>query len=220
MSNTEKNDALVVFMPSGKRGRFELATPILHAARSLGVDVDSVCGGRAICGRCQIEVTEGEFAKHGIISRADSVTAAGEAEQRFEVRRGLEPGRRLSCQTLLQHDVVIDVPASSQVHHQVVRKPHEAYDITIDPVVRGYFVEVSEPDMHESMGDVERLQKALLEQWELADLSCHLNVAQELQAALKKDKRQVTVAVRNREQIVAVWSGMKYGRFGIGVVVG
>jgi len=52
-------DPLVVFTPSGKRGRFPRGTQLLQAARSLGVDVDSVCGGRAICGRCQVLVMEG-----------------------------------------------------------------------------------------------------------------------------------------------------------------
>ena len=66
-------EALIVFTPSGRRGRFPLGTPVLKAARSLGVDIDSVCGGRGICGRCQILVSEGEFAKHGITSRADHV---------------------------------------------------------------------------------------------------------------------------------------------------
>ena len=153
MSAHDKNDALVVFMPSGKRGRFARSTSILAAARSLGVDIDSVCGGRAICGRCQIEVAEGEFAKHAVTSSSNSVSPSGEAEEQFRSRRGLGADRRLSCQSLLEHDVVIDVPASSQVHHQVVRKPHEAHDITIDPVVHAYFVEVAEPDMHEAMGD-------------------------------------------------------------------
>ena len=50
----EAMQALVVFTPSGKRGRFALGTPVLTAARQLGVDIDSVCGGRAICGRCQV----------------------------------------------------------------------------------------------------------------------------------------------------------------------
>ena len=50
-------DALVVFTPSGKRGRFPIGTPLLQAARTLGVDIDSVCGGRAICGRCQVLVS-------------------------------------------------------------------------------------------------------------------------------------------------------------------
>ena len=68
-------DALVVFTPSGKRGRFPLGTPLLQAARSLGVDVDSVCGGRALCGRCQVLVMEGDFAKHGVSSSADAPLA-------------------------------------------------------------------------------------------------------------------------------------------------
>jgi hypothetical protein len=52
------SDALIVFSPSGKRGRFPLGTPVLQAARELGVDIDSICGGRARCGRCQVEAVE------------------------------------------------------------------------------------------------------------------------------------------------------------------
>ena len=65
VSDTEH---LVVFTPSGRRGRFERGTTVLEAARRLGVDLDSVCGGRGICGRCQVAVDEGEHAKHGITS--------------------------------------------------------------------------------------------------------------------------------------------------------
>ena len=64
------SDALVVFTPSGRRGRFARGTSVLDAARRLGVDLDSVCGGRGICGRCQVTVAEGEHAKHGITCTA------------------------------------------------------------------------------------------------------------------------------------------------------
>ena len=37
--------AKVVFTPSGRRGTFRLGMPLLEAARTLGVDIDSVCGG-------------------------------------------------------------------------------------------------------------------------------------------------------------------------------
>ena len=67
----EKNQFQIIFMPSGKRGHFDPGTTILQASRSLGVELDSVCGGRAICGRCQIQPTEGEFAKHGITYRKE-----------------------------------------------------------------------------------------------------------------------------------------------------
>jgi hypothetical protein len=51
--------ARAVFMPSGRRGEFAVGTPLLQAARELGVDIDSICGGRARCGRCQVEAVEG-----------------------------------------------------------------------------------------------------------------------------------------------------------------
>ena len=127
-------DPLVVFTPSGKRGRFAIGTPLLSAARSLGVDVDSVCGGRAICGRCQVLVAEGEFAKHGVRSSAASLSAVSESEQRYATRHVLAAGRRLSCQAKVEADVVVDVPSTSQVHRQVVRKAAEARDIELYPV--------------------------------------------------------------------------------------
>src|SRR3546814_2722904 len=100
----------------------DLGTPILKAARSLGVDIDSVCGGRGLCGRCQVEIGIGEFAKHGISSRESHVSAWNQTEARYKEKRGMAESRRLSCQALLQQDVVVDVPAESQVHKQVVRK--------------------------------------------------------------------------------------------------
>jgi len=216
----QKEDAMVVFSPSGKRGRFPISTPVLSAARSLGVDVDSVCGGRAICGRCQVLVSEGEFAKHNIVSRTTNLSPRGEAEQRFVLKRGLGGNRRLSCQATLQADVVIDVPASSQVHQQVVRKPHEAHDIDINPVVHAYFVEVAQPDMRIPSGDLQRLYEALKNEWQLDSLSCELHVIQTLQGSLREGDRQVTVAVRNAEHIVAVWPGFTEHLYGVAVDVG
>ena len=89
-------DPLVVFTPSGKRGSFPVGTPVLQAARALGVDIDSVCGGRGLCGRCQVMVSEGEFAKHGVSSSNESLSAFSEPEARYARRQALAPGRRLS----------------------------------------------------------------------------------------------------------------------------
>ena len=82
-------DALIVFTPSGKRGRFPRGTQLLQAARSLGVDVDSVCGGRALCGRCQVLVMEGDFPKHGVSSHADHLSPLSEVEKSYAQRKPL-----------------------------------------------------------------------------------------------------------------------------------
>ena len=157
---SEAADRLVVFTPSGKRGRFAEDTNLLDAARSLGVDLDSVCGGRGICGRCQIVVSEGEFAKHGIVSAADHLTPFSEPEQRYRDLRGLAPERRLGCHARLRGDLVVDVPPESQVHRQLVRKEADAHAIEVDPVVRLHYVEVREPDLADPSGDLQRLLEA------------------------------------------------------------
>ncbi len=213
-------DPLVVFMPSGKRGRFPVGTPLLSAARTLGVDVDSVCGGRGICGRCQVLIAEGEFAKHGIHSGSASVSPVSEVETRYANRRGLIEGHRLSCSTKVQGDVVVDVPPGSQVHRQVVRKDADAREIKLNPVVRLHYVEVAEPDMHDPSGDLRRLLEALAREWDLKDLSCDFDVLGGLQPLLRKGQWKVTAAVHDASQVIALWPGFHEKAFGMAVDVG
>ncbi len=213
-------DYLVVFTPSGRRGRFAAGTTVLAAARSLGVDIDSVCGGRAICGRCQVEPAHGEFAKHGIRSRPDHLSAATDAEHNYANRRGLSDARRLSCQAVIQGDLVIDVPAESQLHHQVVRKDHEVYDIEIDPVLHLYYVETPEASLDDPAGDLQRLLQALEDQWGLRDLDCGIRFLTGLRHALRTERGHVTVAVRDGNALAGIWPGFVPRAFGIAVDIG
>jgi len=217
---TSEPSAWVVFTPSGKRGRFPLGTPLLQAARSLGVDVDSVCGGRALCGRCQVLVMEGDFPKHGVSSQAANLSPVSAAEQSFARRRPLPAGHRLSCSAHIQGNLVVDVPASSQVHRQVVRKAADARPITLDPVVHLHYVEVREPDMHDPSGDLQRLLEALHREWEFGPLRCDLAVLQTLQVALRKGQWRVTVAVHAGSQLIGVWPGFHDRIYGLAVDVG
>ncbi len=211
---------LVVFTPSGKRGRFPKGTPILQCARELGVDIDSVCGGRAICGRCQITVAEGSFSKHGITSAAASLGPVTATETRHRDKKGLQPGRRLSCQATLEADVLIDVPPESQVHKQVVRKRAEVREIQLDPVLRLHYVEVAEPDMHDARGDFERLKEALRDQWGLTGLTIDLPTLRALQKKLRRGDWTLTAVVHDKKRIIATRPGFADKAYGIAVDVG
>lgn len=189
------HDPLVVFTPSGKRGHFPAGTPVLTAARQLGVDLDSVCGGRGICSKCQIRPSYGEFPKHAVTARDGALSDWNSVEQRYDDKRGLKPGRRLGCQATIQGDIVIDVPAESQVHRQVVRKAASAREMIMDPAVRPYYVEVAEPDMHTPTGDLERLAQALKDQWGIEDVSAGISVLRKLQPMLRKGKWTCTVVL-------------------------
>ena len=213
-------DVRVVFTPSGRRGRFAKNTTVLEAARELGVDLDSVCGGRGICGRCQIELSEGSFAKHGIESRHDHLSSFSRIEADYAREQSLPDNRRLGCSSRLLGDVVIDVPPDSQVHRQVVRKRAEVHDMDINPLVRLCFIEVTEPNMQDPSGDLRRVREAIEFEWGLTDLVIDLTVVEELQTILRLGEWKVTVAVFDGHEVIAIWPGFKDRVMGLAVDVG
>ena len=220
MGKETGRQARVVFTPSGRRGEFAVGTPVLQAAWELGVDIASICGGRGLCGRCRVVCSEGDFPKHGIISRPDHLSPAGAVETRFgERNQPLAPGHRLSCQAVIQGDLLIDVPPESQVHRQVIRKEADSRPIRLDPVVRLYLVEVAPADLQGSGSDLTRLLEALETQWGLRP-AFPAALLPELQGVLRDGDWSVTVAVHQNAEILAIWPGFKESVYGVAIDVG
>lgn len=225
MTEASAKEPLILFMPSGKRGRFPVGTPVLEAARKLGVYVESVCGGRATCGRCQIEVQEGNFAKHKIVSSNDHISARGPKEERYDKVRGLPENRRLSCSALIQGDLVIDVPQDTVVNAQVVRKAATDRVIERNAAVQLCYVEVDEPDMHKPLGDLDRLKVMLEKDWGWKDLLIAPHLIPQVQSILRKGNWGVTAAIHrdmdsSRPFIVGLWPGLKNEAYGIACDIG
>jgi len=214
----------VVFTPSGRRGEFEIGTPLLEAARQLGVDIDSVCGGRGLCGRCQILCSSGSFAKHGIESSPSNLSPISQTELKYSERKTpLEVGRRLSCHTLIEGPLVIDVPAESQVHKQVVRKDAEQRDISLDPNIHLHYIEVPEDEMEHSISDIRRMLQALENQWQLTNLTVDDSIFVMIHQALIAGENCLTVAISNdgyRQKVIAVFPGFKDQYFGLAIDIG
>jgi uncharacterized 2Fe-2S/4Fe-4S cluster protein (DUF4445 family) len=222
--NAPSKDALVLFMPSGRRGRFPLGTPVLDAARSLGVYIESVCGGRGICGRCQIQVAEGQFAKHGITSSNDHLSEFSETEARYVAKRGeLAEQRRLSCSATIQGDLVVDVPQDVQINRQIVRKRAETRTIARDPATQLCYVEVDEPDMAKPLGDADRLLRTLAEQWGFDQPRMDFHLLPKVQKILRDGEWKVTTAVNlgpGGPEVIALWPGLHNFACGIAVDIG
>jgi uncharacterized 2Fe-2S/4Fe-4S cluster protein (DUF4445 family) len=219
------DDPLVLFMPSGKRGRFARGTTVLEAARQLGVYVESVCGGRATCGRCQIEVQEGQFAKHKITSSNTHISPRGAKEERYDRVRGLAPHRRLSCSATIEGDLVVDVPQDTVVNAQVVRKAASDRVIERNAAVQMCYVEVEEPDMHKPTGDLERLKAVLQKDWGWKDLRVAPHIIPHVQKILRSQNWAVTAAIHkdmefSRATIVALYPGLKNEAYGIACDIG
>ncbi|MER9915763.1 MULTISPECIES: ASKHA domain-containing protein [unclassified Mesorhizobium] len=218
-------DPLVLFMPSGKRGRFPVGTPVLDAARQLGVYVESVCGGRATCGRCQIEVQEGNFAKHKIVSSNDHISPKGAKEERYERVRGLPERRRLSCSAQILGDLVIDVPQDTVINAQTIRKDADTRVIARDSAIRMCYVEIEEPDMHKPLGDLDRLKIALMKDWGFKNLEFDFYLMPQVQGILRKGNWTATAAIHKDAEsdiarVIALWPGLKNEAYGLACDIG
>ncbi len=213
----EKNQFQIIFMPSGKRGHFDSGTTILQASRSLGVDLDSVCGGRAICGRCQIQPTEGEFAKHGITSSFSNLNRLTESEIKYSKRKGLEASRRLGCQTIISGDVVIDIPEESQLHQQVVRKDFEASSVTINPLSKLHLIDLSQSSSDSNDQLQQLINEKLRDDWgiEISQI-----LPKYFDHKLFSEADNGTIAVREKNTVVDIWPGLVEKIYGVSIDIG
>ena len=210
-------------MPSGRRGNFAVGTPVLDAARSLGVYVESVCGGRGICGRCQVTPAFGAFAKHGIEAKPENLSEVSSTEQRYASKRPLAADRRLSCSTQILGDVVIDVPSDAAANRQMVRKRAEVRDIPRDTATRLYYVEVEEPRMDEPRGDLDRLLEALAREWDLRDVCIDYPLLPRIQKILRKGEWKITVAIHHDAEqatLTTAWPGFHETLYGVAIDIG
>lgn len=209
-------DHKVVFTPSGRRGSIPTGTTVLDAARSLGVDLDSVCGGRGICGRCQVSPGSAP----GIPLDPTALSEPGPMETGYRGRRPIGDGRRLGCAVTIHGDVVVDVPPESHVHRQVVRKRPEVADFPIDPVIRLHYVEMTAPTLADARSDLDRIADALEAEWGLTGLRFDPYLMRAAHVALEKGEWSVTAAVHDEAKVIGIWPGFHDRIFGVAFDVG
>lgn len=213
--------ARVVIQPNGRQADVLPGTTLLDAARRIGVEIESICGGRQTCGKCSVIVCEGEFAKYHVRSALDHLSPPTPRESRHAARAGFAPNVRLSCGGTVEGDLVIEVPQESQTRKQIVRKgPGIERTVTIDAAMRLYYVEIAPAELKDHRGDWERLAGALNEVHGLESLTVDMTVLRELQTILAMGKRAVTATVHAGTQVVRVQAGFVDTIYGMSLDVG
>lgn len=207
----------VVFAPSGLSVTVPEGTTVLDAARTAGADLDSTCGGRGICGRCQVVPASGSFPKWRIESTVESVTPWTSTEEEYTGRRPIVGDQRLGCAMNVHGDVVVEIPAASQVHRQIVRKSVDIVgELEVDPVVKLHYVVLPT--------DTDDLQHALAEQlaadFDITMTDLSPRAAADLPDAVSGGSGHVTVAVRSGGAVTAVFAGYHDRALGIAVDIG
>jgi uncharacterized 2Fe-2S/4Fe-4S cluster protein (DUF4445 family) len=210
----------IVFQPSGLRGKVVDGTTILNAARQLGAGLESICGGKGVCGKCKIRIEEGDFAKYGIQSTVKSTTTRDEINTKFLNRQQLKQNYRLACQTRVHGDVVVFVPEESRKGQQVVRKEATDREIKLNPAIKKYYVELKPATLEDTTGDFERLQAELKKKFKLDNLTIDYPVLLKLQNTVRQGEWKVTVSIWKDKEIVAIEPGEVKKGYGLAVDIG
>ena len=219
------SSATIVFTPSGIRGRVKKGTTILEAAQKFSVDLNSICGARGRCSKCQVELTFGEFNKLNIRSKETSVSERNETELIYRTKFHLSEERRLGCQTKILGDLVVDVPEDSQIHKQIIKKETSLRDFSLNTSVKAFYVQVSEPQLDSLESDFERLKISLKDDWSIQGVTCSVRVLKDLQEKLRRGNWGITVLLYYKEntvpEIVDIHSGYsEIPAFGVAIDLG
>lgn len=204
------SDVEVVFQPYGKRILVPLGTRILDVAKTLGIDISSLCGGRGTCGKCKVKVQRGIEGLNPLTERELDYLSEEEMESNF----------RLACQAEVTIPSVIFVPERSRVGKQ--RLQTEGIEVAVEPnpLVRKYFLKLAKPTLHDVRSDEDRVLDALKEEYGRAELSFDFEVAKNLSIVLREADWAVT-AVTWKDKIIAMEAGDTTSRcFGFAVDIG
>jgi uncharacterized 2Fe-2S/4Fe-4S cluster protein (DUF4445 family) len=212
--------AWVIFQPSGRRGQVPVGISIVEASRRLGVDIEAPCGEKQVCGKCKIRIEQGSFQKLNMESSWLNAGPWQPGEGKYISPEEREKGYRMGCVATVEGDLLVFVPEAARAGKQVVSKAPRPLDITINPAVKQYGVELAPPTLKDPAGDFERVCAALEKQYGLKSLDIDLSVLRSLHDTLDAGNWKATVAVWMDREIIHVQPGSGSGMFGLAFDVG
>ncbi|MGM0427780.1 MAG: ASKHA domain-containing protein [Thermodesulfobacteriota bacterium] len=217
---SEAGKAKVIFQPSGRRGEVDKGINIVEASRRLGVDIETLCGEKKVCGKCKVRVEEGSFEKYGVVSSRAHVSPWQKEEEKFIGPEQRASGYRLGCVAQVAGDLLIFVPEESRAGKQVVSKAARDIEIEWDPAVKLYTVTVTPPSFEDPLGDFERMTQGLEKDHGLKNLSIDWYTLRELPGTIREGEWTITAAVWDEKEIIKLWPGKVEDYYGIGIDVG
>jgi uncharacterized 2Fe-2S/4Fe-4S cluster protein (DUF4445 family) len=210
----------VVFQPSGRRGYVEKNTNLLEAARDLGVDIQSLCGGRQGCGKCRVRIQEGSFPRDGIHSARKNLSPLTSEEEKFIGVEDSPLGFRLACAARLQGDVAIFVPEESREGRQVICKTPGDMGVEVNPAVKGYHLEMTPPSLSDPKADLERIKMGLQKRYGLQGLGIDHPLLSRLGNILRAAHWRVNVVIWMDQEIIDVRPARLESLHGIAIDIG
>jgi len=218
----------VIFLPDEKEVEVAEGTTLLEAAEKADIYINSLCGGEGLCGECRLQVTKGK-------ARADK-NAIG-----FFSKEEIENGYVLACQTKVEDNLEVVVPAKSRLEKEKIitegvtltysepesislhKRPSDPASF-FEPLVSKVYLELREPTLIDNVADIDRITRELGKKTRYSSFEISLTCLQNLAAKLREHKWRVTATVARHDgmgRILQIEGGDTTERnYGLAVDVG
>jgi len=208
----------LIFTPSGVRTKAKDGDSFYDVALRSGVDIQSICGGKGLCKRCQIEVEPGKHAKFNINVLAENISKLSPTEKKAYHDGELERHRRLACRAKIRGDLVVEIPSDAREHETSIKKKSTLIDTELNPSITLYMVKLSIPTLDENPCDSVALQTALKD-FGVAAKPNH-KVLVKIQNILKNHDRTAIAVVRDKCEIIDIWPPSPFNLYGAAIDIG
>ncbi|MGA2192417.1 MAG: ASKHA domain-containing protein [Nitrospirota bacterium] len=185
----------VKFLPSGKSGEIKRGETILGVARGLGLEVDSLCGGQGVCGKCRVKIVSG------------GAGAPSAEEKKMLSASELSSGVRLACMAVPDGDIVVKLPERREKSDRILTGSALAAPLEIAPALKAYHVRLPEPSEDHPAADAERLLAVLDKTYGLRGLRVSYHALKKISQALRSGGWEATALVRHGEEITDIRPG-------------
>ncbi len=185
----------VLFLPHDKEVEVEAGESLIRAAMEAGVHINASCGGEGVCGKCRVQIEEGEI-EGGITEKLS--------------QEDVEKGYRLACMSRVKSDLKVRIPVESSIDVSVLnrlstpRRTAKIREINLDdlkekglfvPPVEKKFLQLPEPSNDDNVADVSRIVQNLRNTHGEHRLEFDLSVIRKIPDVLREADFNVTVNI-------------------------
>lgn len=199
------NKYKVNFLPDGKGIEVEEGTTLMKAAEAAGVFINSLCGGKGVCGRCRVQIGNGKI-------KADKNSIS------YLTKEEIKEGYVLACQAKIQDDLEVVIPPESRLEAEQILMERPVVDYSqpekvsvpkiqsdplsfFEPLVQKIYLELQEPSSEDNVSDIERIIRGLRRKTEYHNFEITLYCLRDLAEILRQNDWKVTVTIARRGEI-------------------
>jgi len=186
---------LVKFEPSGREISVPTGTLLSEAAKKAGEEINQPCGGQGRCGRCVVQVLQGDLRRRSTVRLTQD---------------HIDLGYALACQSLIENDLIVLIPPQEVIERRLTTDKTVAeietpswYYSSLNQSIRRYRLQIAPPSLDDQRDDLSRIKTAFSQQHKLSNINISRSTISSIGSTLREGEWEVTAIVNHQESITA-----------------